>query len=315
MIDRDKDGKVSRREYTQYMARTIGKQAALKTATEKMQPATPPTFRDYAYGEHEKQRFDLWVAGADGTNTPLVIYIHGGGFKGGDKAAVNGPLIGKLLEKGIAFASMNYRLTDVGPYPMQMHDCARGLQTIRQQAEKFHIDPKRIALMGGSAGSGISQWLAFHEDLADPKSDDPISRQSTRVSCAVPYAAQCSYDPRFIAELFDSDALHEALFAFYGMKSEEDINNPKFFPLFEDASPVTHLTADDPPIFLYYGQPDKPLPKNSSGKEHIHHPKFGHYLKEKMDSMGIECTLRLREDTPAFPNDEVIEFFIRHLKD
>jgi acetyl esterase/lipase len=208
---------------------------------------------------------------------------------------------------------MNYRLTDVGPYPMQMQDCARGLQTIRHRAEEFNIDPERIGLMGGSAGSGISQWLAFHEDLAEPHSPDPVSRQSTRVRCAVPYAAQCSYDPRFISRLFDTDQVHDALPAFYGMDSKEDVSDPRFFPLYEDASPITHLSADDPPIFLYYSQANEPLPRNSSGREHIHHPKFGFHLKEKMDALGIECTLRLREQSPRFPDEEVVEFFVRHL--
>ena len=50
---------------------------------------------------------------------------------------------------------------------MQMHDCARGLQAIRHNAGKFHIDPVLIGVTGGSAGSGISQWLAFHDDMAE----------------------------------------------------------------------------------------------------------------------------------------------------
>ena len=312
-IDRDGDGAVSKQEYVRFQAQSMQKRAAMKAMEKAMQPSTAPTRRDVSYGEHEKQRFDIWTAGTAEKKSPLVIYIHGGGFSGGDKNRVNGPLIEKLLKKGIAFASMNYRLTDVGPYPMQMHDCARGLQTIRQRAAEFHIDPERIGLMGGSAGSGISQWLAFHDDLADPKSEDPILRQSTRVRCAVPYAAQCSYDPRFIADLFDTDRINDAFYAFYDLKSKEDVKNPKYFSMFEDASPITHLSAGDPPIFLYYSQPNEPLPKNSSGKQHIHHPKFGIHLKKKMDELGLECTLRLREDSPGFPNDEVTEFFVKHL--
>ena len=54
------------------------------------------------------------------------------------------------------------------------------LQTIRSKAKEWNLDPERIACYGGSAGAGISLWLAFHEDLADPNSDDPIARQSTQ---------------------------------------------------------------------------------------------------------------------------------------
>lgn len=311
--DADGDGVLSRRELTLWRFKLNRRRAMQQRSKEAMEPPVPPAFSDVPYGEHEKQRFDIWIP-ESGKPTPLVIYIHGGGFRGGDKSRVNGPLIGKLLAEGIGFASMNYRLTDVGPYPMPMHDCARGLQTIRYRAADFNIDPERIGLMGGSAGAGISQWLAFHDDLAESGSPDPVARQSTRVRCAAPSAAQCSYDPRFISELFDSDRVHSALPAFYGLDSDADVSNPRFFPLFEDASPITHLTADDPPVFLYYPQPNEPLPKNSSPQQYIHHPGFGFHLKEKMDALGIECTLRLREQSPHFPDDEIVAFFRRHLK-
>ena len=313
-MDANGDGVLTSDENTAFRIQAARRQAARKRMEQRMKPPTDPTHADVAYGEHEKQRFDIWLATSP-VPTPLVIFIHGGGFRGGDKKGVNGPLVGKLLAQGVSFASMNYRLSDVGPFPMQMHDCARGLQHIRQHASDFNVDPDRVGLMGGSAGSGISQWLAFHEDLAEPKSADPVARQSTRVRCAVPYGAQCSYDPRFIRELFDTDTMHDCFIPFYGMKSVADVADPAFHPLFEDASPITHLSADDPPIFLYYSQANEPLPKNSTPQQHIHHPKFGVVLKEAMDRLGIECTLRLREQSASFPDDDVLAFFLQHLSE
>lgn len=269
------------------------------------------TYADIEYGSHKKQRFDLWLAKNDKA-APLLIYIHGGGFRGGDKRGVNRKLLKKMLENGVSFASLNYRLTDVGPYPMQMHDCARALQFIRHNAAKYNIDPKRVGAFGGSAGSGISQWLAFHEDLADPQSDDPICRQSTRLVGVAPYNAQTSYDPRFIKELFNTKEVESALIAFFGMKGPDDIHDKKFHQLFEDASPINHLTKDDPPVFFHYNQANTPLPENSRGNQHIHHPRFGLVLKEKMDKLGIECTVRLKEESPQFPVEEVAGFFFRH---
>jgi len=70
---------------------------------------------------------------------------------------------------------------------------------------------------GGSAGAGISLWLGFHDDLADPDNEDPVLRESTRLSCMAVYNGQTSYDPRFIRDLFpDTDTYqHPALALLY----------------------------------------------------------------------------------------------------
>ena len=254
-----------------------------------------PTHLDEKYGEHGKQAFDLYLVDSD-EPTPLFIWIHGGGFRGGDKRGVNAAMVQRFAQHGVSFASMNYRLTDVGPYPMQMLDAARGLQTIRRRAKRYNIDPTRIACGGSSAGAGISMWLLYHDDLAKPRSDDPVARQSTRITCAVSIGGQTSYDPRVIQKLFSTNQVHEALIAFYRMKDDKDLNRPELARLFEDASIINHATRDDPPLYLYYPQANKPLPPNSTGQQHIHHPKFGFFLKEKTDKLGLEVVLKLRED-------------------
>jgi acetyl esterase/lipase len=191
-----------------------------------------------------------------------------------------------------------------------MHDGARALQYLRMHAKRYNIDPARAGAFGGSAGAGISQWLAYHDDLADPKNADPVLRQSTRLTAVLPSAAQASYDPRFIKKLMNTNQVEPALLAFFGMSSPDDADNPKFFKLFEDSSPINHLSAGDPPILLFYSQRNDPLPPNSNGQLHIHHPKFGFALKEKADRVGVPCTLILREDFPeGFPVDRFVEFF------
>jgi len=257
-----------------------------------------PTHIDEEYGQHPKQAFDLYLVKSSAP-TPLFIWIHGGGFRGGDKRAVDAQMVRRFHEHGVSFASLNYRLTDVGPYPMQMLDAARGLQTIRYRAKQYNIDPRRIACGGGSAGAGISMWLLYHDDLADPKSDDPVARQSTRITCALSIAGQTSYDPRTIQKLFGTDQVHPALVLLYGMKDDKDLDRPELIKLFEDASAINHATRDDPPLYLYYPQANKPLPADSPGNLHIHHPKFGSFLKEKTDPLGLEVVLKLREDYPT----------------
>ena len=313
-IDADGDGFVTAEEDKAFRAKR-GEQD--QPADPKRRPSLPePKFANVSYGPHERNVFDLWPAESDAP-TPLVIYYHGGGFRSGDKRSLNPALLEKLLAAKVSVAAVNYRLTDTAPFPAQMHDCARALQFIRHRAKEYNIDPKRVGATGGSAGSGISQWLAFHDDLADPKSADPVARESTRLKCAVVYAAQSSYDPRFIKKLFDTDQVESALIAFFGMSAAADVDDPKFHPLFEEASPINHASAGDPPILLYYPQANTPLPPNSSGMQHIHHPKFGFVLKEKLDKLGIECVVKLREDYadkgPNGPVDDYVKFFLAKL--
>ena len=77
-----------------------------------------------------------------------------------------------------------------------LHDAARALQFVRSKAAEWNLDKTRIGAAGGSAGACSSLWLAFHDDLADPKSDDPIARESTRLWCAAVTGAQTTLDPQ-----------------------------------------------------------------------------------------------------------------------
>ena len=266
--------------------------------------------QDHSYGKHKLNKFDLWLAKSD-SPTPLVVYIHGGGFRGGDKSRVNQYMLERVLQSGISFASMNYRLTGEVPYPAQMHDCARAIQYIRRNAKRWNIDPKRLAAYGGSAGAGISQWLAFHDDMAKPKSKDPVERESTRLSCAIPFNAQCTYDPRHIKKIVPGRAYNNvALKLFYGLSEDwnwdEDEVDEKLDALLKDASPINHLTKDDPPVFVYhFARSNKP--------GNIHHSNFGKHLKNRMDKLGIECVRRMDTDYTS-PQTESVEEMIQFLK-
>jgi hypothetical protein len=215
-------------------------------------PALPkPDQANAKYGPHEPQR-PRPVAGEVEKTTPLVVYIHGGGFRGGDKSSLSPG----LLEAAAWTPASRWPRSTIGcrstpRSPRPMHDGGRAVQFLRSQAKDWNLDPKRIAATGGSAGAGISLWLGFHDDLADPKSDDPVARQSTRLSCMAVLGAQSSYDPRFIKKVVGGKAHeHPALLPFYGLKPEE-VDSEKAYKLYEEA-PITHLNAGDVPAFLFY---------------------------------------------------------------
>src|SRR5262245_53716998 len=159
-----------------------------------------PTHADVKYGPHERNVMDVWLAPSD-KPTPVLVSIHGGGFRGGNKS-VSPDLLRRCLESGISVAAITYRLSDQAIAPAQFLDSARAIQFLRYKAKEWNLDPKRVAATGSSAGAGLSLWLGFHDDLADPKSDDPVLRQSTRLTCMSVFNGQTSYDPRFIRDLF-----------------------------------------------------------------------------------------------------------------
>lgn len=286
--DADKDGKLTEEEMRAF-------QRERRPNRQRDPQRAVPTHADVAYGEHTKQRFDIWLAESkDGKPTPLCIYIHGGGFRSGDKQ-VSAGTPATYLERGISFASMNYRLSEGGkhPYPIAMHDAARGLQFIRSQAKEWNLDPERVVCYGGSAGAGISLWLAFHDDLADPAAEDPIAKQSTRILAAGTSNGQSTYDMRTFREWFKVPDLtpHPALVDFYAVKQPSDWETDRVQRLMSDASAITHLTKDDVPVYMTYRAGNVPVTSKTNEGVWVHHALLGLKLQEKMQELGLECVV------------------------
>ena len=179
-----------------------------------------PHVSNFPYGPHPRNLLDLWRAEADAP-APLWVWVHGGGVMFGDTSGVSAELVNTALEAGISVASINYRLSQQAPFPAPMHDGARAVQCLRFHSGTWGLDPQRFAAGGGSAGGGISLWLGFHEDLADPSSDDPIARESSRPNCMACTATQSSYDPNFIRSIIPGPAsAHEAMQLLFRVKPE-----------------------------------------------------------------------------------------------
>lgn len=247
---------------------------------------------EIAYGEHERQRLDFYPCPAADSDTPsaLLLYFHGGGFRHGDKSGVSKNLIKRMHDKGISVAAVNYRFITTDALPAAMLDGARSVQFMRHHAAEYHLDTERFAVLGSSAGAGISLWIALHDDLADPEAEDEVARVSSRVVCAYVKNAQVSYDPRFWRELglvrvFERRTFHEL----YRYADDAEAGEV-LLAMFEEASPITHLSADDPPIRLDYGyglELDDQTPMSAL----IHHPLHGVAFQEACEPVGVECEL------------------------
>ncbi len=251
-----------------------------------------PTHADVSYDEYEKTKLDFWRADGEGPR-PLLVFIHGGGWTSGDKA--KGPNYLPFLERGISCAAINYRLSTEAPLPVPVHDAARAIQFLRYKADEWNIDKDRFVLTGGSAGACTSMWILCHDDLADPDSTDPVKRESTRVQGAFVNGGQTSIDPPQIEKWLGPQVLqHRMINLAVGEKTIEDAvaNYEKHEETYREFSAYNHVSEDDPPLLMTYGN-DMTLPSKNAGHG-IHHPVYGVKMKEKCDSVGQECHLLIK---------------------
>jgi len=261
-----------------------------------------PNISSLPYGPHVRNDLDFWQTKKK-LPAPLLVWIHGGGFTQNDKSKVPVDLLCGALEAGINVASINYRLSQQAPYPASFEDSARAVQYLRYRAEAWGIDPERVAAGGGSAGAGISLWIGFRPDMADASSSDPVARQSTRLSCMACISAQSSYDPNFIRSIIGGPAWKTDALQLLFRARPEEYDRQDLKKQFADASAINHVTADAPPVFLFYNQPNDPPTGELTAGHGIHHPHFGEVLREKLDTVGVECVLRCREDYEDFPEE------------
>ncbi|MEI8195943.1 MAG: alpha/beta hydrolase [Phycisphaerae bacterium] len=293
------------------------------------QPGIPtPTLQNVHYGEHERQVLDFWKAPGTAP-TPVVFYIHGGGWLGGDKSRIELPGGGAGIEKlraaGISVVSISYRyvvqtpVTELQPrVKLPLDDAARGLQFVRSKAAEWKIDPERIGVTGGSAGACSALWLTFHRDLADPKSSDPVARMSSRPWCAAVMEAQTSLDPLELKEWTPNSRYGGHAFGFAWDPKNWDAEFADFYahraqvlPWIQEYSPYALATPDAPPVYLFYGHDVPALGQEK--KDPTHTANQGAKLKEKLDRIGVTCEL-VYPGAPQVQHADVIAYFIDILK-
>lgn len=271
---------------------------ALVFASQLCQAAEPRQLLNVAYGSHPRQVLDLYQAVSD-TPTPVVFYIHGGGWQNGDKKT--NPKA--FLDKGISVVAINYRYVKNAveekiepPVKAPLEDAARALQFVRSKAAEWNLDKRRIGATGGSAGACSSLWLAFHDDLADPKSDDPVARQSTRLFTAAVLGAQTTLDPKQMKQWTPNSRYGSHAFGIFKPGPREFQQDFEAFlekrdsilPWINEYSPYALVSSDDPPVYLFYSAPPA---LGQVQKDPTHTSNFGVKLQEHLRSVGVECEL------------------------
>ncbi len=144
--------------------------------------------KDIEYANPDNQHLCVDMARPAQGNGPFpaVICIHGGGFRAGDRQGYDS-LIRQLAERGYVAITVTYRLAPKYPFPAAIYDVKASVRWLRANASKYHVNPDKIGVTGGSAGGHLAQFLGVTADIKELEGDEGNLDQSSRVACVVNY--------------------------------------------------------------------------------------------------------------------------------
>jgi acetyl esterase/lipase len=213
----------------------------------------------------ERQMLDLYLP-ATGTNWPLIVWIHGGGWTGGSKEKPPGL---RFLRHGFALASVNYRLSQDAVFPAQLVDCKAAIRWLRAHASDNGVDPNRIGVWGASAGGHL---VALLGTTANVKEFDAGENTvvSSRVQAVCDWFGPTDFTSDINPEL---DSIESRLIG--GSISQNHQNAQR-------ANPIHYITKDDPPFLIMHGDKDPVVPLHQS-----------QMLADALKKAGVEVTFRV----------------------
>ena len=245
-----------------------------------------PTVEGAKYGPHVRQSIDVWLPKGrkGGGKAPLLVNIHGGGWEIGDRMMGVDKMLAKCRSRGVALASVNYRLLadgrDAGlvpPVRAPLDDALAALGYIRAHAEGWGVDPARIALTGGSAGACSSLYVALANDCA------------LGIRAVHAQWPQTSLDPKEMREWIPNSTYGAGAFGYAGFQAWLD-HRAEGLSWIEKYSPAGLLRACTPakaPSFFYEGAPF--LRPGELAKDPTHSPTFCQKFEEIAHARGIAC--------------------------
>jgi acetyl esterase/lipase len=190
------------------------------------------------------QKMDVYFPGGGGP-WPALIYVHGGGWMRGDKSEAF-TFAFRMTAQGYLVASIDYRLYPAGRYPAMIEDVKCAVRSLRAHAGEYNLDPNRIGAIGVSAGGHLVSLLGTSDQTAGLDVGEYLD-QSSRVQAVVALAPVIDLTRSFPNA--DLELMRQVGFG------EDNI---------VQASPITHVTADDPPFLLIHGERDELVPVEQS---------------------------------------------------
>ena len=287
-----------------------------------------PTIQNVKYGPHTKNVLDLYQSEFPGPR-PAVIYVHGGGWTNFDRHSIHKLInVEDLVNQGVSVVTVDYRFLYEGerqsltaPVQLPMEDAARAVQFVRSKHVEWNIDSDRIAGFGGSAGACTVLWLTFHDDMAQPDSQDVVLRESTKLNFAFCINGQTTLDPSVMRDWIPNIAYGQNAFGFRSSLLNDSSEFENFYlkrnqgeypKLIKEYSPISHLTADDPPTWSFYDGSKMPA-KGEKQADPTHSALFGAILMNESRNLGrSEDNIMLTEDVRKI-GDKLTELMVKTL--
>ncbi len=221
--------------------------------------------RNIEYGKvgDRSLELDLYLPENNDGLIPGLLFIHGGAWKSGSREIMKYYTV-RYAKRGYACATISYRLAQEAPFPAAVNDAKCAVRWMRANAAKFKIDPDRIGAIGGSAGAHLAMMVGYSHDVPKLEGNGGHEGVSSRVQAVVNFYGPVDLTTDFARR---QGAVPNFL---QGKTYEEDPELYKF------ASPITHLTEDDPPTLILHGTIDGVVP--------IHQADL---LAQKLDKLGI----------------------------
>lgn len=251
-------------------------------------------------------KMDIYYPATASAPWPLIIYVHGGGWEVGDKSEEVGfRNLAGLQNASFLLASVNYRLAPKYKFPAQIQDLKCAIRYFRAHAKEYNLNPDKIGVWGGSAGGHLVSLLGTSDASAGWDVGEYLD-QSSRVQAVVDMFGPTDLTHGFTGSGIQTQFARDV----FGASSETD-------PILAAASPVTYVTADDPPFLIMQGDADTLVPLEQS-----------QILFDKLQAAGVPSELLIvkhaghgfqqvgnQEISPSAIKlgKEIVKFFTRYL--
>lgn len=296
--------------------------------------AVEPDVADIQYGQVAGQglHLDLYLPASGAAPYPLVIHLHGGGWFSGDKYPLDDPVL-ELLNTGVAIASVQYRLTgnhwdhgDNLTFPAQIHDIKGATRWLRANAAAYNLDPTRFGVWGSSAGGHLAALLGTSGGVAELEGTIGGNLEhSSRVQVAANYFGPCDLmneNPDFMgmpghqdqdfyfstrSRLIGWSREGEGIGDIRANQDNPDAPYPTLVDMVWDASPLAHVSADDPPFFIAHGTLDQEVPVLQATK-----------LEQALLAVGVDVEKHIidgvgHDELPPSVDEDLVDFLLAKL--
>jgi acetyl esterase/lipase len=254
----------------------------------------------YVENGHPQQKLDLYLPAQP--KGPLLVWIHGGGWRGGSKDKPPGLA---LVKNGVAVASVEYRFSQHAIFPAQIEDCKAAIRWLRAHAKEYGYRDDMVAAWGASAGGHLVALLAVTGQTKDFDIGANLD-QSSAIQCGIDWFGPSdfpAYDPNLPTEMVQRENPESVIALLFGGPVSQKLE------LAKRASPVTWATKEAAPLLIMQGTNDPLVPLDQSQR-----------LNDKLKSVGADVTLDVIDGAghggPQFTTEEklkqIMQFLTKH---